>query len=128
LPKPVFNVGLDVALPLVPRLRNIAFIGRSAGYSPIGQGTGRIVQHNAMLGEGIGIAAALAVLANTTLEEIAGHGMPQVQDILRARWGKLELSGHSTWNQAQLEASEILRRDDEAIFTLRRQATDFSLI
>ncbi|HEY9686841.1 MAG TPA: FAD-dependent oxidoreductase [Coleofasciculaceae cyanobacterium] len=126
LSKPVFNVGLDVALPLHPRLQNFGFVSRSAGYSPIGQGTGRIVQHNALLGEGLGVAAALAVLSNTTLEDITEHAMPQVQKILHARReGDCKPSGHSTWTPEQIAASELLRRDEVIIVQLRAQVTDF---
>lgn len=129
LPKPVFNVGLDVALPLTPALKNFAFIGRSAGYSPIGQGTGRIVQHNAMLGEGVGVAAALAVLSGSTLSDIADTAMPQVQAILaQRRTGGLILNGHATWTPEQISASELLRQDSAAISQLRESATDFSVI
>jgi hypothetical protein len=129
LPKPVFNVGLDVALPLHPRLQNFGFVSRSAGYSPIGQGTGRIVQHNALLGEGLGIAAALAVLSNTTLEDIAEHALPQIQEILRARrGGEFKPSGHPTWTPDQMAASQLLKRDEATIRHLREQATDFSML
>jgi len=129
LPKPIFNVGLDVALPLAPVFQNFAFVSRSAGYSPIGQGTGRIVQHNAMLGEGLGVAAALAVLSHTALTDIADNAMPQVQAILKNRYGsQLELSGHATWEPGQIEASALLKQDEAAIERLRSQATDFSLL
>jgi hypothetical protein len=129
LPKPVFNVGLDVALPLTPALKNFAFIGRSAGYSPIGQGTGRIVQHNAMLGEGVGVAAALAVLSGQPINEIADTAMSQVQAVLaQRRNGQLILNGHPTWTPEQVAASELLRQDAAAIDRLRESATDFSLI
>jgi hypothetical protein len=129
LPKPVFNVGLDVALPLAPAIQNFAFVSRSAGYSPIGQGTGRIVQHNAMLGEGLGIAAALAALSQAPLQEISDTAMPQIQEILRYRRdGQLQITGHPTWTNEQLASSELLKRDDDAIQRLRTQATDFSLL
>lgn len=129
LPKPVFNVGLDVVLPLTPALKNIAFVSRSAGYSPIGQGTGRIVQHNAMLGEGLGVAAALAVLSHTALSEIATTAMPQVQEILKSRRsGSLLLSGYPTWEPEQIAASQLLQQDAAAIERLRSEATDFSML
>jgi hypothetical protein len=129
LPKPVFNVGLDVALPLVPRLQNFAFVSRSAGYSPIGQGTGRIVQHNAILGEGVGIAAALAVLSQATLETIADTAMPQIQAILATRRGEpLNLTGHPTWDADQIQKSLLLQKDTEAIDRLMATATDFSVL
>ncbi len=120
LPKPIFNVGLDVALPCVPKLENFAFIGRSAGYSPIGQGAGRIVQHNAMLGEGIGIAVALAVLGNTTLGEMAEHGVSQVQEVLAYR-GARPSGGQPTWTEAQIQASQLLKRDREIIEGMRER-------
>ena len=124
LPKPIFNVGLDVALPLIPAFQNLAFVSRSAGYSPIGQGTGRIVQHNALLGEGVGIAAALAVLSNTTLDEIVDTAMPQIQAILRQRnEGQLQIEGNPTWTAQQLEASALLKADEAVIESLRATHT-----
>jgi hypothetical protein len=127
LPKPVFNVGLDVALPLSQSLQNIGFIGRSAGYSPIGQGAGRIVQHNSLLGEGLGIAAALAVLSGTTLSEIVDTAMPQVQEILQSRHGALKLDGHPTLGAVRMAQSRLLELDEQAISRLREQAAAFSL-
>ena len=123
LPKPVFNVGLDVTLPLSPNLQNIAFIGRSAGYSPIGQGAGRIVQHNALLGEGLGVAAALTVLSQVPLAEIVDSAMPQIQEILKTRrGGQLELSGHCTGSPDYLTTSKLLQADEEAVRNLRAQS------
>lgn len=124
LPKPVFNVGLDVALPLTPALQNFAFVSRSAGYSPIGQGTGRIVQHNALLGEGLGIAAALTALSNLPLFEIVDTGMPQVQAILKERnGGSLQIQGAPTWSSDQLETSKLLKADEAIIAQLRAAHT-----
>lgn len=129
LPKPLFNVGLDVGLPLSPRLQNFAFVSRSAGYSPIGQGTGRIVQHNSLLGEGMGIAAALAALTDTPLTTIADTAMPQIQAILAERRdGRFRVTGCPTWLPEQIEASELLRQDAAAVEALRQSATDFSLL
>ena len=125
LPKPVFNVGLEVALPVVPALQNVALVSRSAGYSPIGQGTGRIVQHNAMLGEGLGIAAALSVLSQCSLQNIVETAMPQVQAILKQRrGGQLHLSGHATWTVEQMDASRLLQKDASLISALVSQVTD----
>jgi hypothetical protein len=124
LPKPVFNVGLDVALPLTPALQNFAFVSRSAGYSPIGQGTGRIVQHNALLGEGVGIAAALAALSNLTFADIADTNMPQIQGILKERnGGSLQIQGVPTWPSEQLETSKLLKADERIIAALRAAQT-----
>ena len=129
LPKPVFNVGLDVGLPLTPHLQNFAFVSRSAGYSPIGQGTGRIVQHNSLLGEGMGIAAALAALSNTPLAEIADTSMPQIQAILAERRDQtFRLSGAPTWSAERIASSVLLKQDAAAVAQLRAAATDFSLL
>lgn len=59
LPKPTFNVGL--AHCWLPDCPNVALVSRSGGYSPLAQGACRIVQHLAQVGEGVGIAAALAL-------------------------------------------------------------------
>ncbi len=124
LPKPVFNVGLSVALPLTPALQNFAFVSRSAGYSPIGQGTGRIVQHNAILGEGLGIACALAVLSGCPLQAIVDGGMPQVQAILQERrGGTLIIEGQPTWSPAQCDVSKLLQRDEAIVAALRSMHT-----
>lgn len=124
LPKPIFNVGLGAALPLTPAISNFGFVSRSAGYSPIGQGAGRIVQHNAMLGESLGIAAALATLSQTTLEEITETAMPQIQAILRQRQnGTLERSGHPTASKPEIEKSQLLQRDEAIVDQLRAENT-----
>lgn len=124
LPKPVFNVGLDVALPVYPKLQNFAFVSRSAGYSPIGQGTGRIVQHNALLGEGVGIAAALSALSYTSLMEVVDNQMPEIQAVLKERWGRpLQIEGQATWTAQQVLSSQLLRRDTAIIEALRASQT-----
>jgi hypothetical protein len=120
LPKPIFNVGLDVALPFSSAVQNFAFVSRSAGYSPIGQGAGRIVQHNALLGEGVGIAAALAVQHQKPLTAIVDDQMPEIQAILQERLNTpLTLEGHPTWSCEQIQSSELLKRDTAIVETFR---------
>lgn len=124
LPKPIFNVGLEVTLPLTPAFNNFAFVSRSAGYSPIGQGTGRIVQHNALLGEGLGVAAALAVLSGSSLVDIVDQAMPQVQAVLKERRdGLLQIEGQPTWTPGQIEQSLLLKRDEAIVNKLRAAHT-----
>lgn len=124
LPKPVFNVGLDVALPLVPALPNMAFVSRSAGYSPIGQGVGRIVQHNAMLGEAMGIAAALSIISGESLDTVCDLQVGQIKAILDQRNGTpIELTGTPVWTEAKIQASKLLAADKKAIMHLREQVT-----
>lgn len=122
LPKPIFNVGLEVALPPFPTRQNIAFVSRSAGYSPIGQGTGRIVQHNALLGEGVGIAAALATQEKKSLHGSATQDMPRIQAILKSRRnGLLPLEGRATWEPAHIAKSALLQQDTAIMEALRGQ-------
>ncbi|MEB3287296.1 MAG: FAD-dependent oxidoreductase [Vampirovibrionales bacterium] len=129
LPKPVFNVGLDVALPLFADAsygypENFAFVGRSAGYSPIAQGVGRIVQHNAMLGEAIGIACALSMVGHTPLSAVCETQVPQVKAILDTRNGsEISIEGRSVWDDAKISKSVVLKADREALERLRQRAT-----
>ncbi len=123
LPKPVFRVGLDVALPPEPMIRSglhhFAFVGRSAGYSPIGQGAGRIVQHNSLLGEGVGIAAAMAVQAGSTLAEVSPKAVRAV--MVERQLQPMTCTAQAVWDEAQIQASDLLRADAEAIDSLRVQ-------
>jgi hypothetical protein len=123
LPKPIFNVGLDVALPFSPEVQNFAFVSRSAGYSPIGQGAGRIVQHNALLGEGVGIAAALAIQHQKPLTAIVDSQMPEIQTILQQRQNApLILEGRPTGSIEKIESSELLNRDTAILEAFKQKA------
>ena len=67
--KPQFNTHLDYTL--CRRNRQLAVLGRAAGFGPLAQGTCRIVQHNAWLAEGLGPLAAQAALARQPFESLA---------------------------------------------------------
>jgi len=58
LPKPVFNVGLKPHFP--KQIDNLAFVGRSSGFSPLSQGACRIVQYGCIVGEALAHAVAIA--------------------------------------------------------------------
>lgn len=129
LPKPVFNVGLDVALPLLTEkgiaLQNFAFVGRAAGYSPIGQGAGRIVQHNCLVGEGLGIAAALAVLSDSALPDVCEYNLDQIREILDIRNRKpMPIDGFSMWDQIRRSESVLLNADTAVVTSLRQACTE----
>jgi hypothetical protein len=110
LPKPVFNVNLDGCFPLSPCLNNLAFIGRSAGYSPLGQGVGRIVQYNAFLGEALGIAAGLAKENNRPIGTVP---LPLIKRILDERNGMpLPVVGEKTASDDFLSTSQTLKKDE----------------
>lgn len=58
LPKPCFNATL--APHCSPLADNMFLLNRSAGFSPLAQGVCRIVQYNAMMGEALALALAVA--------------------------------------------------------------------
>jgi hypothetical protein len=116
LAKPVFNLDAGVAYSDLMGLENFGFVSRSAGYSPIGQGAGRIIQHNSLLGEAIGIAAALATQSHRSLKSQLEDHLTEVQFILQVvRDGKCPLSGHATLDDAQLAASQLLANDEQIV-------------
>jgi hypothetical protein len=65
--KPRFATSLGYTL--CQRNPWLAVLGRSAGYGPLAQGTCRIVQHNAMLGEALAPVLALAAKEGITLAQ-----------------------------------------------------------
>ncbi|MDX2085049.1 MAG: FAD-dependent oxidoreductase [Candidatus Melainabacteria bacterium] len=118
LPKPVFNVGLHCAFPKNPALDNLAFVSRSGGYSPVAQGACRIVQHQALLGEAIGIASALACLEDSPLQNIPAA---RIRSILQQR-SKTPLSppsGKATWTTERIQQSKLLQQDIAIIEALQ---------
>ncbi len=116
LPKPVFNVGLGVCFPANPAIRQFAFVGRSAGYSPIGQGACRIVQHNAMLGEALGVSAALAIQGDPSHCSMKNVQALDIRETLAKRWGKpIELSGHATWPDEAIQQSSLIQADNQVV-------------
>lgn len=122
LAKPVFNIGLDVALPVYPDLHNIGFVSRSAGYSPLGQGAGRIVQHNSLLGEAFGIAAALSARDGHLLSEYAEARIGEVQAVLKSRHGSEQcLEAQPAATAEEIAASRLLQEDAAIVARMREQ-------
>jgi hypothetical protein len=70
LQKPNFNSTLEACLFTSTEYQNLAVVSRSAGFSGLAQGACRIVQHLSLLGEAVGIAAALAVKSECPLNQI----------------------------------------------------------
>jgi hypothetical protein len=123
LPKPVYNLGLEVALPPTPgplAWQRLGVLGRSAGYAPLAQGAGRIVQHNCLLGEALGMAAAMAL---TTGEEMGRVPRAEIRAQLAARhiaWfgeAPLPVYGQRTLPEGPLPPplAALLARDEAAI-------------
>ncbi|MBY0449470.1 MAG: FAD-dependent oxidoreductase [Cyanobacteria bacterium] len=121
LPKPVFRVGLGCALLAQAGLESWAVVGRSAGYSPVAQGAGRIIQHNAQVGEAVGIAAALAIKHGCPMREIPARSILEVLEarnpkVMQQQWEllKSEQQKGAGTQSTEMPAglSELLDADD----------------
>jgi hypothetical protein len=74
---PIFNVGIRHAmLRAVP---NLAVVSPGSGFGGYACATGRIVEFNSAVGQGLGIAATLAHLSQRNLADISNR---EVQDVL----------------------------------------------
>jgi hypothetical protein len=72
------------------------------------------------LGEGVGIAAALAVQYQKPLTAIVDDQMPEIQAILQERLNApLKLEGRPTWSCEQIQSSELLKRDTAILETFK---------
>ncbi len=113
-PKPTFNIGLDCALPDLETQKKLAFdqlavVSRAGGYSPLGQGACRIVQHNAILGEAVGIAAALATQNNISIQAITPD---QVRSVIKKRHEKpVMINGHQHLSFEVLNNNPLIQKD-----------------
>jgi FAD dependent oxidoreductase len=83
LPVPLFNVGIQHAV--LSDVPNLAVISPASGFAGYAASAGRIVEFNCIVGQGIGIASALALLDNRNLNEISNQ---EVRDVL-ASTGRL---------------------------------------
>ena len=91
------------------------------------QGTGRIIQHNAMVGEALGIAAVFAARSGWPLPEVAGIGLPPIRDILASRLGRrIEITGQAAMPPEEIDASKVLKADRRALETLRQSVAETS--
>ena len=120
LPKPVFNVGLSAQFPKAESQlpQNLAFISRAAGYSPLAQGACRIVQHNCLVGEALGIAIAESIAQQVHPKDIA----PAVIRAKLAHWATvlgepapLPPSGKPTWDETGILQNHPLILSDLAL-------------
>ncbi len=74
---PVFNIGIRHAI--LSQVRNLAVLGPGSGFEGYACGAGRIVEFNVGVGQGIGIAAAIAIRSNRVLGDITNR---EVRDCL----------------------------------------------
>ncbi|MDX2243628.1 MAG: FAD-dependent oxidoreductase [Leptolyngbyaceae cyanobacterium bins.302] len=69
LKAPLFNVGMQHAL--VKSMRNLAIISPASGFDGYACSAGRIVEFNCAVGQGVGIAAAIALSQGRNLADIS---------------------------------------------------------
>jgi FAD dependent oxidoreductase len=95
LTPPLFNIGILHAL--VKDIPNLAVISPASGFEGYACSAGRIVEFNCAVGQGVGIAAIVAILGNRNLADI---GNLEVRNILE-RTGRLsKIYGQSFTEQA----------------------------
>jgi hypothetical protein len=73
---PLFNVGMRHAI--VQAVPNLAVVSPASGFEGYACSAGRIIEYNACVGQGLGIAAAIALLSNRTLASITNAEVRQV--------------------------------------------------
>ncbi|MBE9042763.1 FAD-dependent oxidoreductase [Oscillatoriales cyanobacterium LEGE 11467] len=74
-PMPIFNFGIENAL--AKNIDNLAIVGRASGYEGIAVSVGRINTVNTYQGQGIGVAAALAVQSEVSINSIVSSQVRQ---------------------------------------------------
>lgn len=74
---PLFNIGIQHAL--MKNVPNLAVVSPSSGFEGYACSAGRIVEFNCAVGQGVGIAAAVAILSDRNLADISNQ---QVRTIL----------------------------------------------
>lgn len=73
---PLFNIGIRHAL--VRTVPNLAVVSPASGFQGYACAAGRIVEFNAGVGQGVGIAAAIALLSQRNLADISNVEVRQV--------------------------------------------------
>lgn len=73
---PVFNIGIRHAL--IKSVPNLAVVSPGSGFDGYASSAGRIVEFNAAVGQGVGIAAAIALLGKRNLMDISNLEVRQV--------------------------------------------------
>lgn len=80
--KPVFNIGMQHAL--VKNVPNLAVVSPASGFIGLAASVGRIVEFNVAVGQGLGIAAIIALLENRNFAQISNTEVRKILDITRA--------------------------------------------
>lgn len=74
--KPTFNIGIRHAL--IKNVPNLAVVSPCSGFEGLASSAGRIVEFNAAVGQGVGIAAINAILNNKNLADVSNGEVRQV--------------------------------------------------
>lgn len=77
-PAPTFNIGIQHAL--IKDVPNLAVVSPGSGFEGYACSAGRIVEYNSTVGQGVGIAAVIALLANRNLATVGDIEVRKVLD------------------------------------------------
>ncbi|MGF1480024.1 MAG: FAD-dependent oxidoreductase [Cyanophyceae cyanobacterium] len=72
---PIFNYGFRHTLPV--EYQNLAVLGPASGFGGLGTTAGRIVEFNISVGEGLAIAAAIAIAEGRSLHTVTNQEVKQ---------------------------------------------------
>lgn len=73
---PVFNIGIRHAL--IKNVPNLAVVSPGSGFEGFSSSAGRIVEFNAAVGQGVGIAAIQALLTGKNMADVSNREVRQV--------------------------------------------------
>lgn len=105
---PLFNVGIRHAL--IRSVPNLAVVSPASGFTGYASGAGRIVEFNAAVGQGVGIAAAIAMHSGRDLVSIKNIEVRQVLEqtkqlpIIYGKRYLLEASRALDWDKRMVVA------------------------
>lgn len=77
-PPPTFNIGIQHAL--IKDVPNLAVVSPGSGFEGYACSAGRIVEYNSTVGQGVGIAAVIALLSNRNLATVGDIEVRKVLD------------------------------------------------
>lgn len=73
---PVFNIGIQHSL--IKDIPNLAVVSPASGFDGLAASAGRIVEFNAGVGQGLGIAAITAMLSNRNLANVSNREVRKI--------------------------------------------------
>ncbi|MEM9136358.1 MAG: FAD-dependent oxidoreductase, partial [Cyanobacteria bacterium P01_F01_bin.42] len=99
--RPIFNIGIEHAL--LSDRPNLSVVSPASGFEGLGVSAGRIVEHNVAVGQGVGIAAATALIEDRNLADISTQ---EVREVLEATGQLPTIFGVSNPEVADVETFE----------------------